>query len=166
MSDFANLADGGARLAPLLQAASAEWSLRAEPLLLAVLPNGAPVALGIRAQWPLEVRGLPVHRSDDGAVVAPDPDLAGRDVVVVDDGVETGTVARAVADALRRSEVGRLVLAVPVCPREALADLQHRYDDVVAAVRPLARRSLTWHYDDFDVIGDDEARRLLSMPPA
>ena len=42
------------------------------------------------------------------------------------------------------------MLAVPVCPREALADLALRYDDVVAPVRPLVRRSLTWHYETFD----------------
>ncbi len=91
--------------------------------------------------------------------------MAGRCVVVIDDGVETGTAARAAASALRESGVESLLLAVPVCPREALADLQHRYDQVVAVVRPLARRSLAWHYADFDTIDDAAAARLLADLP-
>ena len=163
MSDFASLADAGRRLGPALRAA---WGDRPDPLLLALIPNGVPVALGIRETWPVPVRGLPAARSDEGVVVQPDPEWAGRMVVVVDDGVETGTAARAAADALRRSDVAGLVLAVPVCPREALADLQHRYDEVVALVRPLARRSLAWHYTSFDTVDESEARRLLAGLPA
>lgn len=158
-SDFENLADGGARLAPLLAAAFASGSA---PVLLAVLPNGVPVALGVRAAWAVEVRALAASRSDDGVVVHADPSLAGRDVVVIDDGVETGTVARAAAMALRAVDVASLTLAVPVCPREAQADLDQRYDRVVAVVRPLARRDLAWHYDDFDTVDDATALRMLA----
>lgn len=158
MKDFANLLDGGRRLGPLLVDALAGHD---DPILLPVLPNGVPVALGVveAHAWPLQ--SLPVDRSDEGVVIAPQLGLEGRTVVVIDDGVETGTVARAAAAALRESGVGMLVLAVPVCPREALADLQHRYDVVVAASRPMARRDLAWHYDDFDTIDDATARRLL-----
>ncbi len=158
MSDFADLADGGAQLAPLLVS---ELAGVPDPLLLAVVPNGVPVVLGIIDGWPAEVRALLAERSDDGVVVRPDAGLAGRHVVVVDDGVETGTVARAAAAALRTSGVASLTLAVPVCPRDAQSDLDQRYDRVVAAVRPFARRDLAWHYDDFDVIDEDAALRLL-----
>ena len=75
-------------------------------------------------------------------------------MVVIDDGVETGTVARAAASALRASGVARLVLAVPVCPQEAWAELERRYDLVVAVSKPTTRRELTWHYDDFDTIDE------------
>lgn len=164
MTDFANLVDGGRRLGPLLRDAMAD---EADTVLLAAIPNGVPVAVGIREAYGRPVRALPVQRTDAGASVAAIPDLAGRTVIVVDDGVETGSVARAAASALRESGVARLVLAVPVCPREALADLQHRYDLIVAVARPLARRSLTWHYADFDTIDEAEALRLLAgLPPA
>ena len=159
MSDFANLVDGGRQLGSALQSALTDQS---DPILLAAIPNGVPVAIGILESLSMPVRALPVDRSEAGAVVQPQADLAGRCVIVVDDGVETGSVAIAAAAALRDSGVGRLVLAVPVCPRDALEHLSLRYDQVVAVVKPMGRRSLTWHYADFDTIGDQEALRLLA----
>ena len=158
MTDFANRIEGGRRLGPLLALALVGSD---DPVLLAVMPNGVPVALGIVECSSLPIRSLPVLRRDDGVTIAPRDDLAGRTVIVVDDGVETGTVARAAADALRESGAGRLILAVPVCPREALAHLQHDYDLIVAVVQPMARRDLAWHYADFDTI--DEATALLLL---
>jgi predicted phosphoribosyltransferase len=164
VSDFANLVDGGRRLGPPLRAALSD---QPDPLLLAAIPNGVPVAIGILETLTIPVRALEVDRSDEGATVQPMADLAGRCVVVIDDGVETGTVAIAAAAALRDSHVGRLVLAVPVCPRDALAHLHLTYDLVVAVAKPMGRRSLTWHYADFDTIDKPEALRLLAaLPPA
>lgn len=163
MSDFANLVDGGRRLAPALAAVLVDHP---EAVLLAAIPNGVPVGLGIAESMSSEsistdLRALPVSRSDEGVEIAPLRDLAGRTVVVIDDGVETGTVARAAAAALRESGVATLILAVPVCPMEAQADLTRRYDAIVAVVRPLARRALAWHYEDFDTIDEATAMRLL-----
>jgi predicted phosphoribosyltransferase len=162
MSDFPNLAGAGRALGPVLQGA---LSFTADPLLLAVIPNGVPVALGIRETYDIPVRGLPVQRSADGVVIAPDASLAGRNVVIVDDGVETGTVARAAAAAMVASGVASVVLAVPVCSRESQATLQHRYDQVVALVRPLVHRSLARHFDDFDTIDEATALRMLGDLP-
>jgi predicted phosphoribosyltransferase len=156
MTDFTDLRDGGRRLAPLLEPLLAQ-----SPLVLAVLPNGVPVAVGIREVIDVEVRGLPVVRSDDGAVAEPVEDIEGRLVIVVDDGVETGTVARAAAATLRPLGPARLVLAVPVCSREVMADLALRYDEVIAPVTPMGRRALTWHYAIFDTIDDETARSVL-----
>jgi hypothetical protein len=162
VSDFANLVDAGRRLGPALAGAI---SGVADPLLLAVLPNGVPVVLGIRETLPLPVRGLPVERTADGVVVLPDPALAGRNVIVVDDGVETGTVARAAGRALVEAGVASVILAVPVCSRESMASLQHRYDQIVAVVRPMVHRSLAWHFADFDTIDEATALRLLADLP-
>lgn len=156
MTDFTDLRDGGRRLAPMLEPLLSET-----PLILAVMPNGVPVAVGIREVIDVEVRGLPVTRSDDGAVAKPFDDVDGRLVIVVDDGVETGTVARAAAAALRPLGPRRLVLAVPVCSREVMADLALRYDQVIAPVTPMGRRALTWHYAIFDTIDDETARSVL-----
>ena len=161
MTDFANLSDGGRRLGEILAPALGG----VDAVLLALEPNGVPVALGVREVVDAPVRGLPAIRSDDGVVVVPPEGLGGRVVVVVDDGVETGTAARAAATALRGSGAARVLLAVPVCPREALADLQRRYDDVIAVVKPMARRALTWHYADFDTIDEATARTLLADLP-
>lgn len=163
MSDFANLADGGARLAPALREALDGC---ADPVLLPVLPNGVPVVAGIRSHLALPVVALAVERSDAGVRVPAVPDLAGRTAVVIDDGVETGTVARAVVAPLREAGVARLVLAVPVCSREALVDLEGRYDEVVAVVRPLVLGSLAGHYADFDTVDEAQAHRILAELPA
>ncbi len=163
MSDFANLRDAGRQLGPLLAGALAGIE---DPLLLAVIPNGVPVALGIQEEFDIPVRGLAAQRSDAAVLIVPDADLAGRNVVIVDDGVETGTVARAAATAMVESGVASVTLAVPGGSREALATLQHRYDRVVALVRPMVHRSLAGHYDDFDVIDEVEAHRLLADGPA
>jgi predicted phosphoribosyltransferase len=162
VTDFADLADGGRRLAPLLAAA-----VEGPVVLLAALPNGVPVALAMAEALPgAEVRALAVRRSDEGVEVEPPDLVAGLVVVVVDDGVETGTVARAAAAAVRSCGPERMLLAVPVCPREATADLQHRYDAIVAAVRPMARRDLAWHYRSFDTIDEATALRLLAAAGA
>jgi len=158
MKDFADLRDGGRQLGERLVDVVASLT---DPVLVPVVPNGVPVVLGVREHLTLPVLPLMTHRSDDGVVVDVIPALAGRTAVVIDDGVETGTVARAAVPALRASGVARLVLAVPVCPREARADLALRYDDVVSVAAPLVRRSLAWHYEDFDTIDEAEALRLL-----
>jgi predicted phosphoribosyltransferase len=158
MSYFVNLVDGGRRLGPLLRDAISGLP---RPVLAPALPNGVPVALGIREALRFDIEPLIVERSDEGARVTASPVLAGRTVIVIDDGVETGTVARAAGAELRATGVAGLVLAVPVCPREAMADLEHRYDLIVSVVQPLVRRDLAWHYADFDTIDEAEALRLL-----
>lgn len=163
MSEFADLRDGGVRLADPLRAA---LSGAVDPVLVPALPNGVPVVLGIRSVLDLPVVPVEVDRTDAGVVAHAVPSLAGRTAVVVDDGVESGAVARAAVVALRASGVARLVLAVPVCPDEAFADLQSRYDAVVAATRSIDGRTLASHYAHFDTIDEAEARRLLSTLPA
>lgn len=140
MADFLDLADAGAHLAPHVVG-------RAEdPLILAVVPNGVPVAAVVAAAIGAPVQELTVIRSEDGVALSGVPDVAGRDVIVIDDGVETGTAARAIAHALRDRDPARLILAVPVCPRQEGSSLALLYDEVIAVVQPLARRSLRWHY--------------------
>jgi len=156
---FVDLADGGRRLAELLTP-----EVVADAVLLAVPPGGVRVAAAVAdalgtdvshldvshlGVTHLVVSHLVVSRTDDGVTVEVPVDVTGRRVVVVDDGVETGTAARAVAAALREAGAAYLVLAVPVCPREVEADLRRRYDAVIAVTRPLVRRSLRWHYETF-----------------
>lgn len=159
MKDFAGLTDAGRRLGARLESRVGQW---VTPILLPVLPNGVPVAVGVREVCALPWSALPVQRGEEGVVVPRLDGLEGATAIVVDDGVETGTVARAVAPMLRESGVARLVLAVPVCSREAMADLSLRYDEIVAVATPLVRRSLSWHYVDFDTIDEQEALRLLA----
>jgi predicted phosphoribosyltransferase len=141
---FADLADGGRQLAALLPPGLVEGCV-----LVGVPPAGVVVGEAVGATLGLPLVALVATRSDEGLSVEAPVDVGARRVLVVDAGVETGTAARAVAAALREAGAAYVVLAVPVCPREVEADLRRRYDEVIAVTRPLARRSLRWHYDTF-----------------
>lgn len=157
MTGFADLAEGGSRLVPAVRGVMRDMQA---PVVLAILPNGVPVAEALADALELPVLGVCLDRDGEPRVIEI-PDIAGRDVIVVDSGVETGTAARLVGVAARGAGAGRLLLAVPVCPRQAEADLRALYDDVVAIDRPLGRRDLRWHYDNFDTIDQAEALRRL-----
>jgi predicted phosphoribosyltransferase len=141
---FADLADAGRQLAALLPPELVEGCV-----LVGVPPGGVKVAVAVSALVGLALEPLEVTVTDHGVTVEVPVDLDGRRVIVVDDGVETGTAARAVVTALRAAGAAYVVLAVPVCPREVEADLRRRYDDVIAVTTPLVRRSLRWHYESF-----------------
>ena len=140
MADFLDLTDAGHQLAPLVV------DRVRDPVLLAVSPHGVPVAEPIAAALGIELQPLLLHRTDEGVTVPDVTGITGREVVIVDDGVETGTAARAMAAALRAHNPDRLILAVPVCPRQEGSSLALLYDEIIAVVQPLARRSLRWHY--------------------
>ncbi len=161
---FANLAAAGSALAELMGRRREDISGEGHPLVLAVIPNGVPVALPVAAALGVRAQGLHVARSDEGVEVASLPEVAGRVVIVIDDGVETGTVARAVVGPIRAAGAARVILAVPVCSREVLAQLTLMYDEVIVVTKPLVRRALAWHFDDFDTIDDEAATTLLRAP--
>lgn len=91
----------------------------------------------------------------------PPPDVKGRTVILVDDGLATGSTMRAAAAALRTQHPERLVAAVPVAPPETCAALQSEVDDVVCARAPEPFFAVGNWYDDFSQISDAEVRRLL-----
>jgi putative phosphoribosyl transferase len=91
----------------------------------------------------------------------PLPDLADRDVVLVDDGLATGMTAQAALMALRAQHPRSVVLAVPVGPPSTVRELGRIADDVVCLVQPEPFRSVGAWYDDFTQVGDREVGRLL-----
>ncbi|MCW5633569.1 MAG: phosphoribosyltransferase [Rubrivivax sp.] len=94
------------------------------------------------------------------------PPVAGRAVVVVDDGIATGTTMRAALQALRRHHPRRLVVAVPVSSREAAARLRPEVDDWVCLAEPVPFEAVGRHYRHFDQVGDDEVVRTLAAAAA
>ena len=88
-------------------------------------------------------------------------DVAGRTVVVVDDGMATGSTMRAAVAALRAQRAGRIVVAVPVGARETCAQLAAEADEVVCPIMPASFQAVGQWYDDFTQTTDDEIRALL-----
>lgn len=88
--------------------------------------------------------------------------VQGRTVILVDDGIATGSTARAAVDVLRRRGASRVVLAAPVAPREAMATLGHAADEVVTVETPRLFMAIGQFYDDFSQTTDDEVADLLA----
>jgi putative phosphoribosyl transferase len=87
--------------------------------------------------------------------------VAGRTVIVVDDGIATGGTMRAALQALRKAGAARVVLAVPVAPGDTLDDLAPLADAVVCLASPKWFQAVGLHYSDFRQTSDDEVIRLL-----
>jgi putative phosphoribosyl transferase len=96
----------------------------------------------------------------------PPLELAGRSVIVVDDGIATGGSMKAVLGALRRSRPKKLVLAVPVAPAETLEELSPLADEVVVLAVPDPFYAVGAHYDDFTQTSDEEVIDLLARSHA
>ena len=96
----------------------------------------------------------------------PAPELSGKTVIVVDDGLATGATMRAAAIALRRHNPAKLVVAVPVAAPRTCASLAHEVDRVVCAFTPEPFHAVGLYYENFDQIGDEEVRRLLAQAAA
>jgi putative phosphoribosyl transferase len=91
----------------------------------------------------------------------PAPHLAGRIVIVVDDGVVTGVSARAAGRAVRRRGAGRVVLAAPVVAATVEPELRQDFDEVVALETPAEQFAIADWYQRFEEVGDDEVMACL-----
>lgn len=92
----------------------------------------------------------------------PPPDVIGKTVILVDDGLATGSTMRAAAVALRRRAPARLVVAVPTAAAQICDELRHEVDDVVCAITPEPFYAVGIWYLDFSQTTDDEVRDLLA----
>jgi putative phosphoribosyl transferase len=96
----------------------------------------------------------------------PSPDVAGKTVILVDDGLATGSTMRAAIAALRQKRPAHLVVAVPVGASETCAILQAEADEVVCGRQPEPFYAVGMWYEDFTQTTDDEVRELLSGRPS
>jgi predicted phosphoribosyltransferase len=92
----------------------------------------------------------------------PPPAVAGRDVIVADDGLATGVTAEAALRGLRRQNPGRLTLAVPVCAPGTRHRLAPLADEIVCLRAPDDFSAVGQWYEDFGQTTDEEVVRLLS----
>jgi len=91
----------------------------------------------------------------------PAPDLRNRIVIVIDDGLATGSTIRAAAQAVRERQPSRVIVAVPVGARETCAELAAYADEVICARMPEPFVSVGQWYHDFNQTDDEEVRALL-----
>ncbi|MBP8305680.1 MAG: phosphoribosyltransferase [Burkholderiaceae bacterium] len=109
-----------------------------------------------RKEWQEIERRRQVYRRGRPAVP-----LEGATAIVVDDGIATGTTVRAALRAVRRRRPARLILAVPVAPRETVLALRAEVDQIVCLEQPQPFHAIGLHYDDFHQLDDDEVIAAL-----
>lgn len=89
------------------------------------------------------------------------PEIAGKTVILIDDGIATGASIRAAIQAIRSQAPTELIVAVPVAAPETCAELRPMVDDLVALLTPDNFTAVGQWYDDFSQTSDEEVTQLL-----
>ena len=92
----------------------------------------------------------------------PAPDLSHRTVILVDDGIATGSTIKAAISTIKQQQPERIVVAVPVAPPEVCRELKTQVDEVVCLLTPQWLSAISLWYDDFSPTTDAEVRHLLA----
>jgi predicted phosphoribosyltransferase len=92
----------------------------------------------------------------------PTPHVRGRTIILVDDGLATGATMRAAVKALRESGAARIVVAVPVGPRDTCAEIKELADETICLSTPEFFQAVGQYYEDFSQTSDAEVRELLA----
>ena len=93
----------------------------------------------------------------------PPLDVRGKTVVVVDDGLATGSTMRAAVRALRAMDAGSIIVAVPVAARETSEEFRVEADDIVCLRTPEPFQAVGLWYEDFTQTTDEEVHELLGV---
>jgi erythromycin esterase-like protein/predicted phosphoribosyltransferase len=151
------------------------------------LAMGAIASGGIRVLSEELIKRLGISASEVQAVIAREsreltrreklygashghPQVANREVVLVDDGVATGATMSAAIRLLRHQKAARIIVAVPVAPADTLVRLRQEADEVIVALVPDPFFAVGRWYDDFSQTTDEEVQQLLAedlapLPP-
>jgi predicted phosphoribosyltransferase len=96
----------------------------------------------------------------------PEPQVAGKTVILVDDGLATGSTMRAAVAALRQQGPARIVVAVPVAAPSTCQELRREVDEIVCFATPEPFMAVGRFYDDFAQTTDEEVTELLAAARA
>lgn len=121
------------------------------------LPNEAIKRVALCEQEELRRRER-AYRDD-----RPAPELRGKVVILIDDGLATGATMRAALQAVRECGPSRVIVAVPSAAAEVCAALCEEADEVVCAITPEPFNAVGLWYEDFTQTPDSEVRRLLQL---
>lgn len=121
------------------------------------VPDRVLAAVTARERHELERRER-AYRDD-----RPPPDVAGKTVILVDDGLATGTTMRAAIQALRRLGPARVVVAVPTGAPDTCAALRPSVDALICAITPDPFSAVGRWYEDFSQTTDAEVKALLEQ---
>ena len=102
-----------------------------------------------------------LYRDDHGPV-----DITGKTVVVVDDGIATGSTVRAALECLGERGAARRIVACPVAAAETVSGLRDEADEVVCLRTPIQFAAVGAWYDDFAPVSDAEVKQLLAQSAA
>jgi putative phosphoribosyl transferase len=93
--------------------------------------------------------------------VRPPADIRGKTVIVIDDGLATGSTMKAAIAALRRQNPEKIVIAVPTAAPETCEELKSAADEVVCAITPEPFYAVGFSYEDFEQTTDEEVKELI-----
>ena len=91
----------------------------------------------------------------------PEPEVKGKTVILVDDGLATGSTMRAAISALRQSQPARIVVAVPTASPDICQEFRAEVDEIVCALTPAPFYAVGLWYENFQQTTDEEVRDLL-----
>jgi putative phosphoribosyl transferase len=91
----------------------------------------------------------------------PPLDVTNRTVLLIDDGIATGSTIKAAIAALKKQQAGRIVVGVPVAPPSSIEELMTEVDEVVCVSAPELFIAISMWYDEFPQTSDQEVRELL-----
>lgn len=91
----------------------------------------------------------------------PLPEVSDRIIILVDDGIATGSTLRAAITTLKQQQPQKIIVAVPVAPPETCQELSLEVDEVIALKKPNPLHSISMWYEDFSQTTDEEVRELL-----
>jgi predicted phosphoribosyltransferase len=123
-----------------------------------VLPDAQRIVETVTANELLEMERRERAYRDE----RPPPNVRGRIVILIDDGLATGATMHAAVVALREQKPAKIVVAVPVCAPETCREMQKFADETVWLLAPEWFHGVGQFYDDFSQTSDDEVRRLLA----
>ena len=93
----------------------------------------------------------------------PPPEVRGKTVIIVDDGIATGSTMMAAVAALRRSDAAQIVVAAPVIAPTTYLELVAAADEIAAVYVPAEFQGVGQWYDDFSQTSDEEVREILEQ---